>query len=58
MRTVAGVPLVGSPVRLDRARQDSDLPPPALGEHTDEVLGELGLKTDAIVRLKTEGVAG
>ena len=57
VRTVAGVPLVGSPVRLDGERQDSDLPPPALGEHTDEVLGELGLKTDAIVRLKTEGVA-
>ena len=34
VRTIAGMPLVGSPVRLDGERADSDLPPPALGEHT------------------------
>src|SRR4051794_40733911 len=34
IRTIAGVPLVGSPVRLDGERADSDLPPPRLGEHT------------------------
>jgi formyl-CoA transferase len=33
--------LVGSPVRLDGTRADSDLPPPKLGQHTDEVLAEL-----------------
>ena len=32
VRTIAGTPLVGSPVRLDATRADSDLPPPALGE--------------------------
>src|SRR5262249_5929828 len=32
VRTIAGTPLVGSPVRLDGARADSDLAPPALGE--------------------------
>jgi formyl-CoA transferase len=58
VRTIAGVPLVGSPVRLNGERQDSHLAPPALGEHTDEVLGELGLKTDAVARLKTAGIAG
>ena len=34
------MPLMGSPVRIDGDRADSDLPPPALGEHTDEVLAE------------------
>src|SRR5439155_6953268 len=34
VRTLARIPLVGSPVRLDGARADSDLPPPGLGEHT------------------------
>ena len=32
------VPMVGSPVRLDGERADAPLSPPALGEHTDEVL--------------------
>ena len=41
--TIAGLPLVGSPVRLDGGRADSDLPPPALGQHTGEVLARLGL---------------
>ena len=43
VRTFAGVPLVGSPVRIDGERADSDLPPPALGEHTEEVLASLGV---------------
>jgi crotonobetainyl-CoA:carnitine CoA-transferase CaiB-like acyl-CoA transferase len=33
-------------------------PAPALGEHTDAVLGEAGLDTDAIRRLREEGAAG
>ncbi len=33
--------LVGSPLSIDAERQGSDLPPPRLGEHTDEVLAEL-----------------
>jgi formyl-CoA transferase len=58
VRTIAGMPLVGSPVRLDSERADSDLPPPALGEHTSEVLSALGLDSDAVARLRAEGVAG
>jgi formyl-CoA transferase len=52
------VPTVGSPVRIDGNRADSDLPPPALGEHTVEVLGELGLDEAAFERLAGEGVIG
>ena len=58
VRTIAGAPLVGSPVRLDGARADSDLPPPALGEHTAEVLGTLGLDGGALESLRAEGVIG
>jgi formyl-CoA transferase len=58
VRTIAGIPLVGSPVRLDGARADSDLPPPSLGEHTAEVLGELGLDASALEALRTAGVVG
>ena len=58
VRTVAGIPLVGSPVRVDGDRADSELPPPRLGEHTEEILSGIELKPDAIARLKSEGVVG
>ena len=56
VRTVAGVSMVGSPVRLDGARADSDLPPPALGEHTGEVLAALGVTASEIEKLKAADV--
>jgi crotonobetainyl-CoA:carnitine CoA-transferase CaiB-like acyl-CoA transferase len=56
VRTIGGVPLVGSPVRIDGERCDSELPPPALGEHTDDVLAELGVSGDELERLKAGGV--
>ena len=43
-------------LRLDGERADSDLPPPALGEHTDEVLISLGVTGDEASRLKSGGV--
>ncbi len=56
VRTLGGVPLVGSPVRIDGERCDSELPPPALGEHTAAVLGEIGLSGDEVERLRDCGV--
>ena len=58
IRTIAGVPLVGSPVRIDGARADSDLPPPALGAHTDAVLAEIGVKGEDLRGLQDRKVIG
>ena len=58
VRRIAGVPLVGSPVRLDGERADSGLPPPGLGEHTDEVLGSLGIPAEEVGRLRAARVVG
>jgi formyl-CoA transferase len=58
IQTIAGVPLVGSPVRIDGQRADSDLPPPALGEHTAEVLTGLGLGESDLERLRGLKVVG
>ena len=49
-----GVPVVGSPLRIDGERQDSTLPPPRLGEHGD-VLGEW-LSEDEMAALRARGV--
>jgi len=58
VRSIAGMPLVGSPLCIDGERADSDLPPPGLGEHTGEVLSGLGVDADEATRLQTEGVIG
>jgi formyl-CoA transferase len=58
VRAIAGIPLVGSPVRLNGDRADSQLPPPRLGEHTSQVLDALGLTPPETERLRAEGVTG
>ena len=58
VRTIGGTPLVSSPVRLDGERADSDLPPPALGEHTDELLAAIGVDPAAIESLRAAKVIG
>jgi formyl-CoA transferase len=58
VRTLAGVPLVGSPVRLDGDRADSELPPPALGQHSADVLEALGLTSEEVEQLRSAKVVG
>jgi formyl-CoA transferase len=58
VRTIAGTPLVGSPLRLDGDRADSELPPPRLGEHTAEILQGLGISADVLQRFKSAGIVG
>ena len=58
VRTIAGVPMVGSPIRLDGGRCDSDLPPPALGEHTAEILKGLGIADPEASKLREAGITG
>jgi formyl-CoA transferase len=58
VRAIVGMPMVGSPVRLNGARADSDLPPPALGEHTDEVLESMGVSASEIEKLRDAAIIG
>ena len=54
-----GVRLLGVPVKLSRTPGAPAGPGPALGEHTDEVLGALGYSPEEIAALKQSGaVAG
>jgi formyl-CoA transferase len=47
---------VASPMRLVDTPPVLRRPPPALGEHTDEVLAELGLDAAAVAALRSAGV--
>jgi len=47
---------VGPPIHLDGAGRGSLRPPPLLGQHTDEVLAELGYEGEQIRALRDAGV--
>ena len=47
---------VGHPVLIDGASRESGLPPPMLGQHTDDVLGEMGLSAETIGELRRSRV--
>ena len=53
---IESVASVASPLRLLATPPVVQRPPPALGEHTDEVLGELGLDAARIAALRERGV--
>jgi len=55
--TAGRVKLVGVPVKFSRTPGEIRLPPPGLGEHTDEVLGQiLNLGGEELAALRSEGV--
>jgi crotonobetainyl-CoA:carnitine CoA-transferase CaiB-like acyl-CoA transferase len=53
---VSSIRGVASPLRLGATPPVLHRAPPALGEHTDEVLGELGLNATAIALLRGAGI--
>ncbi len=51
------VPLVASPMRFSGTPIKHEVPPPVLGQHTDEILrGVLNKNKAEIAKLKAEGV--
>jgi crotonobetainyl-CoA:carnitine CoA-transferase CaiB-like acyl-CoA transferase len=56
LQTAGAMSLAPDPIRLDGETTPLRLAPPLLGEHTDEVLGELGLSAAELSELRSEGV--
>ena len=50
------VPQVVSPLRFAHATLEFERPPPLLGQHTCEVLNELGMDDADIEKLRAQGV--
>lgn len=50
------VPSIRNPIRLSETPLDVSAAPPLLGEHTVEILRELGLTPDAIRELRDKGI--
>ena len=46
---------IANPIKMDRTPAQVRREPPDLGQHTDEVLAELGFSGDEISRLRTDG---
>jgi crotonobetainyl-CoA:carnitine CoA-transferase CaiB-like acyl-CoA transferase len=55
--TAKQITVLGVPVRLHATPGAAEIPPPLLGQHTDQILGSvLGIKPAAIARLRRDGV--
>ncbi|MQA11792.1 MAG: CoA transferase [Pseudonocardiaceae bacterium] len=50
------VRVLGNGVRVDRKASAPVSPPPLLGEHTEQLLGELGYRAEDIAEFRREGV--
>ena len=47
--------MTGSPIKLSKYKATVERPPPTLGEHTDEVLGELGYPASDVATMRDSG---
>jgi crotonobetainyl-CoA:carnitine CoA-transferase CaiB-like acyl-CoA transferase len=58
VQQVDGIDAVASPLQVDGERLEHELPPPLLGEHSADVLRELGYAQDDIDALLRDGIVG
>jgi CoA:oxalate CoA-transferase len=50
------IKMIGFPVKISRTPCKTSLPPPILGQHTQEILGDLNYSQEEIAELKQNGI--
>jgi formyl-CoA transferase len=55
-QAVGGLRLVASPIKVSGLAAPVPVPPPRLGQHSQEVLEELGYSAEQIRHLRASGV--
>ncbi|MFC7392776.1 CaiB/BaiF CoA transferase family protein [Scopulibacillus cellulosilyticus] len=50
------ISMVGSPLKMSRTKVSYELPPPMVGEHTDEILKQLGITEEECEILKNQKI--
>jgi crotonobetainyl-CoA:carnitine CoA-transferase CaiB-like acyl-CoA transferase len=56
LQEAAGIQLAPSSILMNGEHPALHAPPPRLGQHTDEILAEVGLSAEEIARLRADGV--
>jgi crotonobetainyl-CoA:carnitine CoA-transferase CaiB-like acyl-CoA transferase len=54
--TAGSVPQLMTPFRFGKAEIRTDQAPPLLGQHTEEILGELGISAERIHQLRQDAI--
>lgn len=51
-----GVSLIGNPIKLSQTPVDYQMPPPLLGQHTEQILKRLGYSGEDIAKMRQDHV--
>ncbi|HEY54221.1 MAG TPA: CoA transferase, partial [Caldilineae bacterium] len=54
--TAGDIRVLGNPMHLSATPPTYRLPPPTLGQHTDDILWELGYSAEEIAAMREDGV--
>lgn len=48
--------VIASPMKFSKTKVDYRLPPPALGQHSESILGSVGYTSEEIAKMLEEGI--
>ena len=55
-KTIGSLKMIANPIKLSGSKRTHTVPPPLFGEHTNEILRDLGYSKKEIEQLRGKGV--